>query len=154
VDEAMDVCGTAKDAGGTVDGLVNKPQANDATNSTVNETRKALRLFVVRSCILIIEPSLVYTYHTVPIVTIQLPINQLRIKKILNDSPWECKLITKISYRSFTAMERLTGWHASVMMGFQGRGKVDAGARPVELAVPAPEFMDALRKRGVQFEVR
>ena len=27
----------------------------------------------------------------------------------------------------FTAMERLTGWHASVMMGFQARGRVEAG---------------------------
>lgn len=54
----------------------------------------------------------------------------------------------------FTAMERLTGWHASVMMGFQARGKVAAGARQVELAVPVSEFMEALRERGIQFEVR
>jgi lysine 6-dehydrogenase len=54
----------------------------------------------------------------------------------------------------FTAMERLTGWHASVMMGFQARGKVEAGARPVELAVPAAEFMNALKVRCIQFEVR
>jgi lysine 6-dehydrogenase len=54
----------------------------------------------------------------------------------------------------FTAMERLTGWHASVMMGFQARGRVEAGAKPVELAVPAAEFMEALRVRGIQFEVR
>ena len=53
----------------------------------------------------------------------------------------------------FTAMERLTGWHASVMMGFQARGKVEAGARPVELAVPAAEFMEALKRRGIKFEV-
>jgi lysine 6-dehydrogenase len=53
----------------------------------------------------------------------------------------------------FTGMERLTGWHASVMMGFQARGRVEAGARPVELAVPAAEFMEALRARGIQFEV-
>lgn len=54
----------------------------------------------------------------------------------------------------FTAMERLTGWHASVMMGFQARGRVEAGAKPVELAVPAVEFMDAIKARGIQFEVR
>lgn len=54
----------------------------------------------------------------------------------------------------FTAMERLTGWHASVMMGFQARGRIEPGARPVELAVPAAEFMEALRTRGIQFEVR
>jgi hypothetical protein len=49
-------------------------------------------------------------------------------------------------------MERLTGWHASVMMGFQVRGLVEAGVRPVELAVPAAEFMEALRRRGIQFD--
>jgi lysine 6-dehydrogenase len=54
----------------------------------------------------------------------------------------------------FTAMERLTGWHASVMMGFQACGRVEAGAKPVELAVPASEFMEALKARGIQFEVR
>jgi lysine 6-dehydrogenase len=54
----------------------------------------------------------------------------------------------------FTAMERLTGWHASVMMGFQARGRVQAGAKPVELAIPAGEFMEALRGRGIRFEVR
>jgi lysine 6-dehydrogenase len=54
----------------------------------------------------------------------------------------------------FTAMERLTGWHASVMMGFQARGRIEPGARPVELAVPAVEFMEVLRMRGIQFDVR
>lgn len=54
----------------------------------------------------------------------------------------------------FTGMERLTGWHASIMMGFQARGRVPAGGVPVELAVPAEEFMRALRQRGIQFEVQ
>jgi hypothetical protein len=31
---------------------------------------------------------------------------------------------------------------------------VEAGAKPVELAVPAAEFMEALRMRGIQFDVR
>lgn len=53
----------------------------------------------------------------------------------------------------FTAMERLTGWHAAVMMGFQARGRVPAGAVPVELAVPAGEFMAAMHRRGIRFEV-
>jgi hypothetical protein len=90
VDEAMDVCGTAEDAGGTVDGLVNKPQANDAAKSVVSEKRKALCFFVVRFRVLIIEPSLVYTYHTVPIVTIQLPIDQVQEETTLNDSLSVC----------------------------------------------------------------
>jgi lysine 6-dehydrogenase len=53
----------------------------------------------------------------------------------------------------FTAMERLTGWHCSVMMFFQASGKVPAGAIPQELAVPAREFMHALAERGIQHQV-
>ncbi len=54
----------------------------------------------------------------------------------------------------FTAMERLTGWHCAIMMGFQARGQVPAGGVPVEVAVPAGEFMQAVKKRGIEFEVR
>jgi lysine 6-dehydrogenase len=54
----------------------------------------------------------------------------------------------------FTAMERLTGWHCSVMMFFQAQGKVRPGVTPVEIAVPAAAFMEELRKRGIRFEVR
>jgi lysine 6-dehydrogenase len=54
----------------------------------------------------------------------------------------------------FTGMERLTGWHAAVMMGFQVRGRVAPGGMAVELAVPAGEFMQALGARGIRYEVR
>lgn len=54
----------------------------------------------------------------------------------------------------FTAMERLTGWHCAIMMGFQARGEVPAGGVSVETAVPAAKFMEAIRQRGIHFEVR
>jgi lysine 6-dehydrogenase len=54
----------------------------------------------------------------------------------------------------FTAMERLTGWHCAMMMGFQARGHVPAGGISMEVAVPAAEFMQAVRERGINFEVR
>lgn len=53
----------------------------------------------------------------------------------------------------FTAMERLTGWHCAIMMGFQARGQVIPGARPVELAVAPHLFLDELRKRNIHFEI-
>jgi hypothetical protein len=99
----MDVGETADNAGGTVDGLVNKPQANDAANNTVSEISKALCFFVVRFCILIIEPSLVYNYHTVPIVTIQLPINQVRGEENPEWLSCDRVLKTKISHCGFIA---------------------------------------------------
>jgi len=53
----------------------------------------------------------------------------------------------------FTAMERLTGWHCAIVMGFQARGQVSPGVRPVELAVPAGDFMQEIQRRGIQFTV-
>ena len=54
----------------------------------------------------------------------------------------------------FTAMERLTGWHCAIMMGFQARGRVPTGGVPVEKAVPAAEFMEAVRERGIHYQIR
>jgi hypothetical protein len=51
-------------------------------------------------------------------------------------------------------MERLTGWHCAIMMGFLVRGQVSPGVLPVELAVPGNLFMDEVRRRGIKFEVR
>ncbi len=53
----------------------------------------------------------------------------------------------------FTGMERLTGWHCSIMMIFQALGKVAPGVIPVELAVPAGSFMQEINRRGINFEV-
>jgi lysine 6-dehydrogenase len=53
----------------------------------------------------------------------------------------------------FTAMERLTGWHCAIMMGFQARGAVRPGAHPMQKAVPADAFMEEVRRRGIDFSV-
>ena len=53
----------------------------------------------------------------------------------------------------FTAMERLTGWHCAIMMGFIARGKVPAGGVSMEVAVTPAEFMEAVKERGIHFEV-
>lgn len=54
----------------------------------------------------------------------------------------------------FTSMERLTGWHCAIMMFFQASGRVQPGGVPMETAVPASEFMEEIRKRGIKFTVR
>jgi lysine 6-dehydrogenase len=48
----------------------------------------------------------------------------------------------------FTAMERTTGWHASIMAGFIARQQTPRGSIPVELAVPGSIFVEEFRKRG------
>jgi lysine 6-dehydrogenase len=54
----------------------------------------------------------------------------------------------------FTAMERLTGWHAAVMMAWQAAGRIPPGAHRMEQAVPAANVMAALAQRGIRHEVR
>jgi lysine 6-dehydrogenase len=54
----------------------------------------------------------------------------------------------------FTAMERLTGWHCALMMGFQARKVIPPGAHRMEQAVPASQVMEEIRKRGISFTVK
>jgi len=54
----------------------------------------------------------------------------------------------------FTAMERLTGWHAAIMMGLQARGQIAPGAHRMEQTVKASEVMRELDRRGISHTVR
>lgn len=49
----------------------------------------------------------------------------------------------------FSAMERLTGWHAAIMAGFVADGTIPPGVHPVERAMSAAPFLDAVRRRGI-----
>lgn len=48
----------------------------------------------------------------------------------------------------FTAMEKLTGWHAAIIAIFIAQGKIRKGATPQELAVPASDVLLESHKRG------
>lgn len=50
----------------------------------------------------------------------------------------------------FTAMERTTAYPAAIVTILQARGLVPPGARPLELAVPGPEFVAELSKRDIR----
>jgi lysine 6-dehydrogenase len=50
----------------------------------------------------------------------------------------------------FTAMERLTGWHAAIMCQFIARGEVQSGAWAMETAISSTRFMEEIRKRGFE----
>ncbi len=54
----------------------------------------------------------------------------------------------------FTGMERLTGWHAAIMMALQARGRIAPGAHRMEQAVKATEVMAELDRRGIPQTVR
>ncbi|GAB4527654.1 MAG: hypothetical protein Fur0018_13350 [Anaerolineales bacterium] len=53
----------------------------------------------------------------------------------------------------FTAMERLTGWHASIVMHMQARGALAPGAHPVE-TLPAARILQDFAQRGIPHQVR
>ena len=48
----------------------------------------------------------------------------------------------------FTAMERTTGWDASIKTIMNAHGETPRGVNPAELAVAGPGYVDELRKRG------
>ncbi len=54
----------------------------------------------------------------------------------------------------FTAMERTTGWHASIVAILMAKGITPRGAKPVEIAVPGPLFAGEMEKRGLPLEER
>ncbi|MFX1337335.1 MAG: saccharopine dehydrogenase family protein [Promethearchaeota archaeon] len=54
----------------------------------------------------------------------------------------------------FTAMERTTGWDASIVAIMMAQGKIQKGAIPVELAIPGDYFIEELAKRGIEITTR
>ncbi|MDI6825474.1 MAG: saccharopine dehydrogenase C-terminal domain-containing protein, partial [Bacillota bacterium] len=54
----------------------------------------------------------------------------------------------------FTAMERTTGWHASIMAIAMAQGVTPRGAKPVELALPGQYFAAAMKRRGFRVTER
>jgi len=50
----------------------------------------------------------------------------------------------------FTAMQRLTGWHMSIVAAMIAKGEIPAGCVPLELAVPGEAFVREARKRGLK----
>lgn len=54
----------------------------------------------------------------------------------------------------FRAMERMTGWHASIVAAMIARGVVPPGAHPVETGVPPKRFVQEARRRGLRVTTR
>lgn len=53
----------------------------------------------------------------------------------------------------FTAMEKLTGWHAAIVLHQAVRGKIPAGAVPIERALPPEGFLPEAERRGWKIDV-
>ncbi len=53
----------------------------------------------------------------------------------------------------FTGMERLTGWHAAIVLARQADGRIPPGAHRMEQAVGGGEVMGELERRGISHTV-
>ncbi len=54
----------------------------------------------------------------------------------------------------FRAMERTTGWHASIVAAMIARGEIPPGAHPVETGVPPARFVEEAKARGLAIHER
>jgi len=54
----------------------------------------------------------------------------------------------------FTAMQRMTGWHISIVAAMMAKKGIPTGAIPLELAVPAPAFVREAKRRGFKITER
>jgi lysine 6-dehydrogenase len=54
----------------------------------------------------------------------------------------------------FTAMQRLTGWHLSIIAAMMAKGEVAIGSTPLELAVAGEAFVREARRRGLNITER
>ncbi len=52
----------------------------------------------------------------------------------------------------FTAMQRTTGWHMSIVAAMMARGETPLGSVPLELAVPGKAFVQEANKRGFKIK--
>ena len=50
----------------------------------------------------------------------------------------------------FSAMERTTGWSASIVAIMMAQGQTPRGAKPLETAVPGHLFVKELEQRGIK----
>lgn len=52
----------------------------------------------------------------------------------------------------FRAMEKLTGWHAAIVLGLAARGEIPPGATPIERALSGERFLTEAPHRGWRVE--
>jgi len=78
----------------------------------------------------------------------------MRVKGIGKTKEVIVELIDRYDEQTgFLAMQRLTGWHASIVAILAARGEVEKGVVPVELAVTGAKIVEEGRKLGFAINV-
>jgi lysine 6-dehydrogenase len=79
----------------------------------------------------------------------------MRVKGIGSTKEAVVELIDRYDEETgFLAMQRLTGWHASIIAILAAKGEVEKGVVPVELAVTGGKVVEEARRRGFMIEER
>jgi lysine 6-dehydrogenase len=67
----------------------------------------------------------------------------------------EVDLIDKYDEETeFTSMQRLTGWHASIIAILSAQNKISKGALPIHEAADGKLIVDEFEKRGIKIRVK
>ncbi|MBZ0283132.1 MAG: saccharopine dehydrogenase NADP-binding domain-containing protein [Anaerolineae bacterium] len=124
-------------------------------------------LGIFRTEPLIIEPGLTvsprHVFHTLLAPSIEaeqvIDICLMRAKGIGKKDGEALTLVIDLIDRydadtGFTAMERLTGWHAAIMAQFIARCEIPSGVWSLEKAISANRFLVEVRRRGFQLTER
>lgn len=79
----------------------------------------------------------------------------IRIKGIGKTKEAVVELIDRYDEKTgFLAMQKITGWHASIVAILAAGGEVEKGVVPVELAVSGRNIVEEARKRGFEINER
>lgn len=77
----------------------------------------------------------------------------IRVRALGHQNKERCEAVVQLidyydDMTKFTAMQRTTGWHMSIVAAMMARGETPVGCIPLELAVPGASFVREARKRG------
>lgn len=78
---------------------------------------------------------------------------RVMVKGIKDGKPHEFRANVVDRYddkTGFTSMQRLTGWHAAIMLEMAVQGRAKKGVHGLETAVDPLEFMDEIKRRGIE----
>ena len=68
---------------------------------------------------------------------------------------YRCEVVEEYDNNTgFMAMEKWTGWHASIMMQHIAEGKITSGAFPIEKALTGKEFYKQAKKRNYNINIK
>jgi len=78
----------------------------------------------------------------------------LRVKCVGKKSDRPAEVVVELldyydDQTQFSAMERTTGWSASIVANMMAHGEIPRGAKPLETAVPGHLFVKELERRGI-----